>query len=256
MPAIKGIISFPSIFTPKLAKGATDPKYSCALLLQPNDPQVAVIQAEVNRAKADTFPNGYNGADECFQPYDTKYAGKEYYDARFSGWWVLSGSSRADDKPAIVDAGHQPIIDPGAVRSGDVVYAHINIGGYTKGRGGIGGFLNGVMLTGEEPPMGYLDGKPSVESMFANIGAAPAPAAPAAPAPAAPAAPAPAAPAPVAPAAPAPVAPPVPPAPNAPVPLQMTAAANGVTLEQYLATPGWTEELLIEQGLAIRHSFM
>jgi hypothetical protein len=35
----------------------------------------------------------------------------------------------------------------------------------------------------------------------------------------------------------------------------MTAKANGVTLEQYLATPGWTEELLIEQGLAIRPSF-
>jgi hypothetical protein len=42
------------------------------------------------------------------------------------------------------------------------------------------------------------------------------------------------------------------PAPLAPAPLQMTAAANGVTLEQYLATPGWTEQMLIDQGLALR----
>jgi hypothetical protein len=36
----------------------------------------------------------------------------------------------------------------------------------------------------------------------------------------------------------------------------MTAKANGVTLETYLATPGWTEQMLIDQGLAIRPSFV
>jgi hypothetical protein len=30
----------------------------------------------------------------------------------------------------------------------------------------------------------------------------------------------------------------------------MTAAANGVTYEQYMATPGWTDQMLIDQGLA------
>jgi uncharacterized protein YcnI len=57
---------------------------------------------------------------------------------------------------------------------------------------------------------------------------------------------------------PVPVPMPVPPAPNAapaPVALQMTAAANGVSLEQYLATPGWTEQMLLDQGLAIKPSF-
>jgi hypothetical protein len=37
--------------------------------------------------------------------------------------------------------------------------------------------------------------------------------------------------------------------------LVMTAAANVVTYEQYMATPGWTDEMLIEQGLAVRPSF-
>ena len=50
-----------------------------------------------------------------------------------------------------------------------------------------------------------------------------------------------------------PTAPPV--VAQTPAPLQMTAKAAGVTLEAYLATPGWTEAMLIEQGLAIRPSF-
>ena len=35
----------------------------------------------------------------------------------------------------------------------------------------------------------------------------------------------------------------------------MTDKANGVTLEQYLATPGWTDQMLLDQGLAIKPSF-
>jgi hypothetical protein len=265
---IKGILSFPTLFTPKVAKGATDPKYSVTVLLPPNDPQINAIHAEVEAGKLNTFPSGYTGQDECFGPYDTKYAGKDYYDPRFSGWFIFSCTAKQEDKPSVVDVNYNQIIDPGQVFSGMVGYVNAGISGYTKGKGGIGGWLNGVMITAEEPPMGRLDNKPSVEQMFAGVpGGAQQQAAPVAPAPAAPtAAPAQAAPAPVAPApaaptaapvqaAPAPMAPPAAPAPATPAPLQMTAKANGVTLEQYLATPGWTEDMLIEQGLAIRPSF-
>jgi len=297
MATIKGILSFPAVFTPKLAKGASEEKYSCTVLLAPGDPQIAAIQAEVDAAKANSFPSGYNGADECFGPYDTKYAGKDYYDPRFTGWYVFSCSAKADDRPAVVDVNRQPVIDPSKVFSGQVVYVSAGISGYTKGKGGIGGWLNGVMLTDEEPTMGRLDGKPSVDQMFASApgGSAPQAAAPSAPVPPAPNAPQaeaalvmtdkangvtleqylatpgwteqmlidqglatrPVA-APAAPSAPTPPAPPVPPAPAAPaapVALQMTAAANGVTYEQYMATPGWTDQMLLDQGLAIKPSF-
>lgn len=237
---VKGILSFPNLFTPKVAKGATDPKYGVTVLLPPNDPQINAIHAEVEAGKLNTFPSGYTGQDECFGPYDTKYAGKDYYDPRFSGWYVFSSTAKADDRPSIVDMNYTPIIDPGAVFSGMVGYVNAAISGYTKGKGGVGGWLNGVMLTAEEPPMGRLDNKPSVEQMFAGVqGGAPQQAAP--------------------PAAlmgqPAPMAPPATPVAAAPAPLQMTAKANGVTLEAYLATPGWTEQMLIDQGLAIRPSF-
>ena len=82
---IKGIISFPALFTPKLAKGATEPKYGCSVLLPPGDPQIALIQAEVDKAKLESFPSGFTGADVCLNAYDVKYAGKEYYDPSFTG---------------------------------------------------------------------------------------------------------------------------------------------------------------------------
>ena len=218
MATIKGIISFPALFTPKMAKGASEEKYGCTVLLPPTDPQVAGLLAEVEAAKGNSFPSGYNGADECFALYDTKYAGKEYYDPRFTGWYVFTCSAKANDRPAVVDANRQPVIDPSKVYSGMVAYISA-------------GWLNGVMITDEEPTMGRLDGKPSVDQMFASApgGSAPQGAAPSAP---------------------------VPPAPNAPqATLTMTAAANGVTLEAYLATPGWTEQMLLDQGLAILASF-
>jgi hypothetical protein len=248
---IKGIISFPTLFTPKVAKGATEAKFGVSVLLPPGDPQIAAIQAEVDAAKANSFPSGYTGQDECFGPYDTKYAGKDYYDQRFSGWYVFSSSAKADDKPSVVDQAYQPVIDPSQVYSGMVAYVNAAISGYTKGKGGIGGWLNGVMITEEEPTMGRLDGKPTVEQMFASVTGAPAPHVAANGAQVAHSGVANATP------APAPAAPP-PPGQTVPAPqpaLQMTAAANGVTLEQYLATPGWTEQLLIDQGLAIRPSF-
>lgn len=229
MPLIKGIATFPNVHTPKVAKGANEPKFSISILLPPNDPQVPGLKAEVEQAKLNGFPSGYIGKDECLQPYDNKYQGKEYYDNRFSGWWVFSCSAKADDRPAVVDANHQPIIDPSRVFSGMVAYVNAGISAYTKGKGGIGGWLNGVMVTDEEPPMGRLDGKPTVEEMFAGAGQPPA--------------------------QPRPATPPAPPVPPAPATLQMTAAANGVTLEAYRAQ-GWTDDQLIANGLAIRPSFV
>lgn len=259
---VKGIISFPTLFTPKPVRDAQgnptgDAKYSLQLLLPPNDPQLSAVQAEVNTASANTFPSGFPAkADKCLAPYDEKYKGKDYYDPRFSGWWVLGCTAKAEDKPAVVDANLQPLMDPGAVFSGAVVWVHLGISGYTKGTGGVGGWLNGVMLTNEEPPMGRLDNKPSVEQMFSGVDVATAQyqhhvSATGTPVPPIPAQNPSATP-------PSPPAPPVPPAPPAAAPaaptLVMTAAANGVTYEAYKAA-NWTDEMLISNGLAIKPSF-
>ena len=231
---IKGIASFPAVFTPKIPKGSTEPKFSIAVLIAPGDPQIAVLQAAVEAAKAESFPSGYNGTDECFGPYDTMFAGKDYYDPKFSGYWVFKCSAKADDRPAVVDENQVRIIDPGAVFPGCVVYVSAGISGYTKGKGGIGGWLNGVMVTAEEPPMGRLDSKPTVDQMFAGVDASAAPVAATAQAPVAAVAPPPAAP--------------------APAPTLVMKDPNGPTYESYQEA-GWSDQQLIDAGHAIKPSF-
>lgn len=58
MPTIKGVLSFPTLFTPKTAQGATEAKFSCSILVPPGDPQIAQLNSEIERIKADSFPNG------------------------------------------------------------------------------------------------------------------------------------------------------------------------------------------------------
>lgn len=233
MATVKGILHFPNVFTAKVPKSGGDPKYSVGVLVPGNDPQVPGLLAEVNAAKANSFPSGYTGTNCCFDLYENKIPpSKEYHDPRFVGWYLFTCSAAQDDKPAVVDMNRQPVIDPGAVYSGIVAYVSAAISGYTKGTGGIGGWLNGVLVAEEEPPMGRLDGKPSVDQMFASVPGA-APTAPTAP------------------------TPPVPPAPNAaPVApqLQMTTAANGMTYQQY-KDAGWSDEQMIQGGVAIKPSF-
>lgn len=221
MALIKGILSFSSIFTATIAKGSSEPKFTAMVIMPSNDPQVPALLAEVNAAKLNTYPSGLPAnSNICFDLYEKKVTpDKDYHDPRLVGWYAFTCSAKADDKPAIVDMAHVPIIDPSQVFSGMNVFVSAGISGYVKGTGGIGGWLNGVMSTGELGQLGRLDGKPSIEQMFAAAGNAAAP-------------------------APAPAS-----------ELLMTAAANGVTYQQYMATPGWTDEMLIAQGLAIKPSF-
>ena len=110
------------------------------------------------------------------------------------------------------------------------------------GNKGVSAGLNGVMLTGEEGELGRIDGRPTVESMFADVvGGATPPQQPAA------ATPAPAVPPQAPPAAPAT------PPPAAPG-LIMTAAANGMTYQQY-KDAGWSDEQMITNGIAQKPSF-
>ena len=222
MPTVKGILNFPNLFVAKIAKGATEAKFSCGIILPPNDPQIPALLQEVAQAKLNTFPNGYTGTDQCFDLYENKITpDKDYHDPKFKGYYLLTATAKEQDRPAVVDMNRQPIIDPAAVFGGMVGYMSLGISGYPKGKGGIGGWLNGIMMTAEEPPFGRLDNKPSVDQMFANVGANGM------------------------------VAQQIP----ASTGLTMTAAANGVTYEAYMATPGWTDEMLIAQGLAIKPSF-
>ncbi len=246
---IKGVASFPNCFTAKVSKAGGEAKFGIGLILAPNDPQVAAIQAEFSRVVADSYPNGMpRTADVCWGSYDDFFLGKEYYDPRFKGYWYFKCSSKEDQKPTVVNSALQPVMDPAKLFGGAVVWVHAGMSGYTKGTGGIGGWLNGVMVTDEEPPYGRLDNKPSAEQMFANLPSShqthlaagqPHVAANGAVI-----------------TAPnmvtAPPAPPAPPVAAKPVLLMKPGEAS---YEQYIAA-GWTDELLIAHGKATKPSFV
>ena len=251
---VKGILSFPHLFQPRAVKQGDDPKYSCSVLILKTDPQLAQVQQIIEAEKANGFPSGFPPKGKvCLKDGAVEYP----QDPRLHNYMIINGSAKADQKPVVVDAGMQPVMDPATVYPGAEAWVQFNTFVYNMDTSkGVGAGLNGVMLTGLEGALGRLDNRPTAEQMFADVagGGTTAPMAPPA-APQTPVAPAvPAQPA-AAPTAPTPPAPPAPPAaPAAPAQLIMTAAANGVTYDQYKAQ-GWTDEQMIAAGVAQQPTF-
>ncbi len=242
---VKAILSFPHLFQPRAIQQGDDPKYSCSGLIRKDDPALGAVQQAIETEKQNGFPSGFPGNGKvCLQDGAVKYPD----DTRMHGFMILTSTAKADQKPPVVDANLQPVMDPALAYPGAVAWMVVNTFSYSQPTSkGVSCGLNGIMLTGEEGELGRLDNKPTVEQMFAGLGGAPA-ATPAATAPATipgaapnqvPAAPTPAAPAPAAPQTPT---------------YTMTAAAGTFTREQYHAQ-GWTDEMLLQQGMMITLSF-
>lgn len=226
MATLYGILSFSNIFTAQVPKAGGDPKFGAMLLLPPGDAQIPALLAERDAAQANTYPSGLpTNANICFDLYEKKITqDKEYFDPRFVGWYAFTCSAKQEDRPVVVDMNRQPVIDPALVYSGMMVHVNAGISGYTKGTGGVGGWLNGVMVTDQLGPMGRLDGKPSVEQMFQGVNGTSSPAA-----------------------APAPGGAPTPPA----VGLVMTDKAGGATYQSFV-DKNWTDDAMIAQGYATK----
>jgi hypothetical protein len=174
----KGILSFPVLTQQALAnKQKRDPgaKYSAMLIFKPDDPQVETLKQIINTEVANGFPNGFPATSTvCFDLYERKVPeSKDYFDPRFKGHYVLTMSAPVASKPDVVDASMQPILDPGEISAGAIAWVNCGISKFAKGKQGIGGWLNGVMITNEEMPYGRLDNKPTVEQMFGGIDVAP-----------------------------------------------------------------------------------
>jgi hypothetical protein len=221
MPAfrVKGILSYPHLFTPRAVQQGDDPKFGVVVLLRDTDPQLQQILALQDQEKKNGFPSGFPNTGKVFCKPSPDYP----------GWHQISGGAKADQRPAVVDEQFTPVSDPGRVFAGMVAHVSFNTFTYsTPVNKGVSAGLNGVMITNETGELGRIDGRPSVEAMFAGVGSDPVGAPFAAPS-----------------MPPSPPAPPAPPA--APVRL-MTPKAGGVTYEAYIAN-GWTDALLIEHGM-------
>lgn len=215
---VKGILSYPHLFTPRSVNPGDDPKFSASILLRKDDPQVQQIQQAIDTEKANGWPNGFPPNGKQFM----KDAAVQHPDKpELHQYMIISANAKADSKPHTVDIQMNPVMNQADAYAGAVVWAALNSFTYNQPvNKGVGCGLNGVMLTGEEGELGRLDGKPTVEGMFGDIAGGGAPQQP----PAAPAAPA------------------------TPLPAhQMTDKANGLTREQYHQA-GWSDEQLIQHG--------
>lgn len=238
---VKGILSYPHLFTPRAVTQGDDPKYSANVLLHESDPQIQSVRQAIETEKANGWPNGFpHNGRECLTPSQ-----------QYPGYYEIRANAKADSKPAVVDGSLQPVLDPALVVPGEIVWMAFNTFPYNLTTSkGVGAGLNAVMITGELGSLGRLDSRPTIEETFGDVASgAPAHQQPRAPdfsqpPPAPPAAAAPPPPPPPAAAAPPPPPPPPPAAPQ----FIMTAAAGGMTREAYLAA-GWTDEQLISGGL-------
>lgn len=225
MPAfrVKGILSYPHLFTPRAVQQGDEPKFGVVVLIRDNDPQLQAILALMEQEKKNGFPSGFPNTGRVFCKPSPDYP----------GWHQISGGANADQRPAVVDEQFTPITDPGRVFAGQVAHVSFNTFTYsTPVNKGISAGLNGVMITNETGELGRIDGRPTVEKMFEGVGTAPVGmAAPMMMTP---------------PAAPAPMMAPPPAPPAAPV-RTMTPKAAGATYEAFVAN-GWTDAMLIEQG--------
>lgn len=252
MIKVKGALMFPVLTNTQLANKKArdaDAKRGGTLLFKPDDPQLAGLKQTVEQAAADKWPNGAGKLSWCLDLYENKFdSATSYFDPKLMGHYVLAFSDPQgafSPEKHLVDESLSPVMDPSDIFPGAVVWIAANVSAFENPKKkGVGCYVNGVMVTKEEPPFGRFDNAPSIEQMFGGMGAAPAPM----PAPM----PVPPAPAPQPPAAPAPT--PVPAPPPAPTDYMMTAAAAGVTRQQY-HDQGWTDEQLIQQGLMQKMSF-
>lgn len=222
---VKGILSYPHLFTPRSVNPGDDPKFSASILVRKDDPQVQQIQQIIDTDKANGWPNGFPANGRQFM----KDGAVQHPDRpEMHSYMIISANAKADSKPHTVDMQMNPVMNQADAYAGAVVWAALNSFVYNQPvNKGVGCGLNGIMLTGEEGELGRLDGKPTVEGMFGDVaqgggGAPQAPAAPATPPPAAPSAPK----------------------------YQMTDKANGLTREQYHAA-GWSDEQLVQHGIML-----
>jgi hypothetical protein len=220
---VKGILSYPHLFTPRSVNPGDDPKFSASILVRKDDPQVQQIQQIIDTDKANGWPNGFPANGRQFM----KDGAVQHPDRpEMHSYMIIRPNAKAYSKPHTVDMQMNPVMNQADAYAGAVVWAALNSFVYNQSvNKGVGCGLNGIMLTGEEGELGRLDGRPTVEGMFGDVaqgggGAPQAPAAPATPPPAAPSAPK----------------------------YQMTDKANGLTREQYHAA-GWSDEQLVQHGI-------
>jgi hypothetical protein len=182
---VKGILSYPHLFTARKVNATSDPKFSVNVLLRKDDPQVAVLQAAIQEAKLNGFPSGFPATGKTclidLAAMPTPNGPVPHADARLHNYFELRTSSKEESRPHVVMLPEiQPITDPALVFPGCVGWVDFSVFSYSLDTSkGIAAGLNGVAICpGEESELGRLDNKQDAATMFGDLAAGGAPQAP------------------------------------------------------------------------------
>ncbi len=165
-------ISYPHLFQPKAAAPNAQPKYSCALVVPKDHPTVAELNTAYAQVAGAAWPQGAP-AGMAFPWSDGDTDPKLNDPAKAPN--IFLGAVRfqcnSTTRPTVVDEHKVEVIDPGKIYAGCYVHASISLYSYVNKPGnGVTFGLDGIMFAAEGD---RLDGRPSNDSMFADIPGAP-----------------------------------------------------------------------------------
>jgi hypothetical protein len=161
----KARLSFPNLFVPtKGMDGKGEPKYDCVLLI-PKTADISALQAAAAMAIKDKWPG--KAPANLKDPIRDGDA-KDGLDG-YAGHWFIRVSSK--QKPGLVDANLQPIIEAGDIYPGCYVRASVAAYAYDKNgnRGVAFGFRNLQKLADGES---FGGGGSKAEDDFSSAAAA------------------------------------------------------------------------------------
>lgn len=170
---IKGILSYPNLQKARLQnKEELDPakhvrKYSAAILIPKSDKvTIAKIETAIKALKAEHWPKGF--------PPTGKLVYREAYDEDrpelAAGYMQINASADESRRPSVYGTDKKLITDWDTVYAGKVCYFMVNPYAYKrKDSSGITFGLNGVIVTAKLGDLGRLDGRASIDSVFADL---------------------------------------------------------------------------------------
>lgn len=154
---LSGRISYPNLFTPKVAKGSKgDPKYSASIMILLTDTkEIAKVDKAFKAALEQGIEKkaGWDGSrpDELKLPFKKFPKGSTSQrlkkNPEYANHLVVSCSSK--ERPGVVDESLEDVLNANKIQAGDYCRFEVNFFPYDQGSNGVGCGLNHVQFMEE-----------------------------------------------------------------------------------------------------------
>lgn len=156
--------SYLNVFQPRASEPGKEPKYSVCLLIPKSDTATVEKIKKACAAAAETGKGLWGGKIPPGLKTPLRDGDTERDTPEYKGHWFVNCSSK--QKPGLVDASVQPILDASELVSGDYGRASVNFFAYNQnGNRGIGAGLQNLQKLADGEP---LSGRSRAEDDFSS----------------------------------------------------------------------------------------